>query len=239
MEICQRRTAQRDQDIFRRLRWTPTPALPRILPQSRGPPSSPSTTDRQLINNTGAGNQWAQARGLDVPVMPPPTEYCNPNDPRPYVVFSTPSENATLEGVVQLRGAITMPEFNRFEVRYGVSHDPGAFSQPFIVDTNQRPEGESILGEWDTRTVANGPYTLRLVAIDNFGRSVSRDVHVTVNNPEPTALPTLTLAPTPTSAPPAEQSAPSEAEQAEAFVLPSPTQAPTLTPTWTLTPTPQ
>lgn len=187
------------------------------------------------INNTAEGNQWAQARGVDVPVMPPPTEQCDPNAPRPYVVFSTPPENATVEGVIQLRGAITMPDFNRYEVRFGVSHDPGAFGQPFVVDTNQHPEGESILGEWDSRTVDNGPYTLRLVAIDNFGRSVARDVHVTVNNAAPTALPTSTLAPTPT---PVGPGAPGPTQPA-ALVLPSPTLAPTLTPTWTLTPTPQ
>ena len=186
------------------------------------------------INNTAEGNQWAQARGVDVPVQPPPTEYCDPNAPRPYVVFSTPSENATVEGVIQLRGAITMPDFNRYEVRFGVSSDPGAFSQPFIVDTNQHPEGESILGEWDSRTVENGPYTLRLVAIDNFGRSVTRDVHVTVNNAAPTALPTSTLAPTPTPAAPV----PAGPTQ-PAAILPTLTLAPTLTPTWTLTPTPQ
>ena len=171
---------------------------------------------------------------MDVPVQPPPTEYCDPNAPRPYVVFSTPSENATVEGVIQLRGAITMPDFNRYEVRFGVSSDPGAFSQPFIVDTNQHPEGESILGEWDSRTVENGPYTLRLVAIDNFGRSVTRDVHVTVNNAAPTALPTSTLAPTPTPAAPV----PAGPTQ-PAAILPTLTLAPTLTPTWTLTPTPQ
>ncbi|HMM25194.1 MAG TPA: transglycosylase domain-containing protein, partial [Pseudoxanthomonas mexicana] len=158
------------------------------------------------INNTAEGNQWAAARGVQTPVQPPPTEYCDPNAPRPYVVFSTPIENATVEGTIQLRGAITMPDFNRYEVRFGVSNDPQAFSQPFIVDTNQRSQGESVLGEWDTRTVDNGQYTLRLVAIDNFGRSVTRDVHLTVNNAQPTALPTSTLAPTPTPGAPGASS---------------------------------
>jgi len=184
------------------------------------------------INNTAEGAAWAQSRGLEVPVMPPPTEYCSPNETRPYVVLSYPAEGMTVQGVIPLQGAITMDNFSRYEVRYGVSHDPEAFSQPVIVDTNQRPTGESMLGEFDTRTVENGPYTLRLVAIDNFGRDVVREVHITINNPEPTPEPV----PTATTAPPLP------GFDQGATPVPGgnlvPTAAPTLTPTWTLTPTP-
>lgn len=188
--------------------------------------------------NNGGGASWATSRGLELPVQPPPTEECSPNDPRPFVVLSSPAENQTVQGTIQLRGAVTMPDFNRYEIRYGVSHQPQAFSQPVIVETQQRPEGESVLGEFDTRQLENGQYTLRLVAIDAFGRDVIRDVHIIVDNPQPTATPEPTLAPTPTLDPNAfatplpEGFVPQE-------VFPTPTLEPTLTPTWTLTPTPQ
>jgi hypothetical protein len=103
------------------------------------------------------------------------------------------------------------------------------FSAPFVVDTNQRPEGESLLGEFDTRTVPNGAVTLRLIVIDNFGRSVRRDRHISVNNPEPTPTPQPTQAP-------AEVVPPAVTPLPGGFA--SPTLAPTLTATWTLTPTP-
>lgn len=190
------------------------------------------------INNTAEGNAWAQSRSIEIPVMPPPTEYCDANTPRPYVVFATPAENASVQGMIQLRGAITMPDFSRYEVRYGVSHEPEAFSQPVIVDTNQRPDGESVLGEFDTTQLDNGPYTLRLIAIDNFGRDVTRDVHITINNPEPTPEPTSL--PTPTLAPTLEGSQVQPTPGPDgAPTIAVPTSAPTLTPTWTLTPTPQ
>lgn len=187
--------------------------------------------------NNGGGASWATSRGLELPVMPPPSEECAPNEPRPFVVLSAPVENQTVQGTIQIRGAVMMPDFNRYEIRYGVSHAPEAFSQPFIVDTVQRPEGESILGEFDTRQLQNGPYTLRLVAIDAFGRDVRRDVHIIVDNPQPTATPEPTLAPTPTLGLEMFATPLPEGVLPEGF-LPTPTLAPTLTPTWTLTPTP-
>ncbi len=197
--------------------------------------SDPAAYD--WINN-GGGASWATSRGLELPVMPPPSEECSPNDPRPFVVVSSPAEGQTVQGVIQLRGAVTMPDFNRYEIRYGVSHQPEAFSQPVIVETVQRPEGESVLAEFDTRQLENGQYTLRLVAIDAFGRDVNRDIHITIDNPQPTATPAPTTAPMPTQDPNAFAT-----PLPEGFVpqdaLPTPTLAPTLTPTWTLTPTPQ
>ena len=80
-------------------------------------------------------------------------------------------------------------------------------------------------------------YTLRLVAIDAFGRDVIRDVHIIVDNPQPTATP-ATLAPTPTLDPNAFATPLPEGFVPQ-DVFPTPTLAPTLTPTWTLTPTPQ
>jgi len=197
------------------------------------------------INNTGEGNAWAQARGLQLPVMPPPTEFCDPNQPRPVVVLNFPGENMTVEGVLPLRGAITMPDFNRYEVRLGTGHNATAFDNPIIVEQVQWPQGESVLGQFDTRNYPNGPYTIRLVVIDGYGRDVVRTVNITINNPqptpEPTAFPTATPAPTLTlPGPPPEQMGIDAAPTADPNLLfATPTLAPTLTPTWTLTPTPQ
>ena len=189
------------------------------------------------INNSPGGNQWATMRGLEPPLSPPPTDYCDPNEARPILVLSSPGENQTVEGTITLRGAVSMPQFNRYEIRYGTGHDPEAFSQPVIVETSQRPEGESVLGEFDTRQLAaDGPYTIRLIGIDNYGRSVHRDVHITVRLPEPT--PTPTSLPTPTLAPTQPGVASTPAPDGSISIQ-GPTEAPTLTPTWTLTPTPQ
>jgi len=176
------------------------------------------------LNNDPAGNAWLAQRGLQAPVMPPPTEYCNPAEPRPYVVLAAPTQDATVEGVIQVLGTVTMPNFSRYEIRYGIGHSPTAFSEPLIVDPQERREPNALLGQLDTRVLQNGPYTLRLVAIDQYGRFVRRDVRINVNNqaappPMPTPAPTLTL------------------PFAEGIGF-DPALLPTLTPTWTLTPTP-
>ena len=85
-------------------------------------------------------------------------------------------------------------------------------------------------GGFDTTQLQNGQYTLRLVAIDQFGRSVTRDVPITVNNIAPTPAPQPTFAPTLTPIPGSDGNEP--------IVQPSPTLAPSPTATWTLTPTP-
>jgi hypothetical protein len=186
------------------------------------------------INNTPEGNNWASQRGLNAPLMPPPTEFCAPNEQRPVVVVSFPTQGMTVEGVLPVRGTITMPDFSRYELRYGVGQTPDTFSEPLVVDQNQHPEADSQLAQFDTRGLQNGAYVLRIVAIDVYGRRVTRDVSINVNNPQPTPapLPAPTLAPTLT---PAFGPAPTQPPEGS---FPSPTLAPTLTPTWTLTPTP-
>ena len=166
------------------------------------------------INTTAEGNAWAQQRGLELPLAEPPTEYCDPNQPRPYVVVSFPPQDMTIEGVLPLRGTVSMPNFDRYEIRYGISHDPGTFSEPLLIDRTPKPDAESLLGQFDTRTLENGQYTLRLIVYDTQGGSVTRDIRITVNNPQaappPTAAPTLT--------------------PAEGQTIPTPTLAPSLTP---------
>ncbi len=162
------------------------------------------------INTTPEGNAWASDRGLEVPLLPPPTEYCDPNEPRPIVVIAFPPDNMpSVEGILPLRGSITMPNFDHFEIRYGIGHTPDFFSDPLVIDRTQRPEADSLLGQFDTRALENGPYTLRLVVIDTQGRSVTRDVRITINNPQQpqqqatpnSEFPTPTLAPSLTPPP--------------------------------------
>ena len=107
----------------------------------------------------------------------------------------------TVQGVIEIRGTVIVPDFYRYELRYGIAHDPDTFSPPLFIQEIAQPETNAMLGLWDTQPLQPGPYTLRIVALDRQGRSVSEDVHIMVNNvqappAQPTALPTPTLAPT-------------------------------------------
>ncbi len=169
-------------------------------------------TAYEWINSTDEGRAWAQARGIEVPVSPPPTEYCDPNEPRPYVVVSYPTAGMSVQGVLEVRGTVIMPNFHHYEIRYGIGQEPDVFSDPLITEASGKPEANSLLGLFDTQTLQNGPYTLRLVVYDNQGRSVKRDIPIIVNNPQ---IPTSTPAPTMTPA---------------FGAMATPTLAPTLTP---------
>ncbi len=155
----------------------------------------------EWLNNDPAGNAWLAQRGLQPPVGPPPTEYCTPGEPRPSVTVAAPAQDAPVQGVLQVIGSVSMPNFSRYELRYGLGHTPTAFSEPLITEFVEHREPNALLGQLDTTVLQNGPYTLRLIVYDQFGRFVKRDIRINVNNPTlPPPLPTSTPAPTLTPA---------------------------------------
>lgn len=188
------------------------------------------------LNNNPAGQQWLSSRGYQAPMLPIEfaQEYCAPNEQRPLVTITTPPSNAIVEGTVTINGTISMPNFSRYEIRYGISHDPQAFSEPLDVQTVQHPNPNEYLGQFNTTSLENGPYTIRIVVIDSTGRDVIRDIPITVNNAAPTPVPapqiTVTPAPSITPIPGGAGDQPGG---------PTATFTVTPVPTWTLTPTPQ
>lgn len=152
------------------------------------------------LNNDPAGQAWLAQRGLQPPVGLPPTEYCAPGEPRPNVVVAAPLQDAQVQGVIQIIGSVSMPNFSRYEIRYGLGHTPTAFSEPLLVEQIERREPNALLGQLDTTVLQNGPYTVRLIVYDQFGRFVKRDIRINVNNPMLPPAPVPTFAPTLTPA---------------------------------------
>ncbi len=137
--------------------------------------------------------EWAESHGIPQP----PSEESTLFDFAPEVTITQPSEGQTVQGVVSVVGVANVPSFASYELQYGISHDPGAFSAAIWGPIGQPTTG-GILGQWDTQTLANGPHTLRLVVRDSFGNSYESRVRLFVSNPEPTAT---TVLPTPTWTP--------------------------------------
>ncbi len=176
------------------------------------------------INTTSDGNAWATQRNIQTPITQPPTDYCDPSQPRPYVVISNPVQDATVQGVLTMFGTVNVPNFHHYEIRYGVTFTPTTFSDPLVVQTTQWTQPDSPLGQFDTRALQNGQYTLRLIAYDTQGHSVTRDIRINVVNAQATPVPSIpTAAPTLTPAVP-------DAFPTPAVVTPAPGLAPTWTP---------
>ncbi|MBI5958886.1 MAG: transglycosylase domain-containing protein [Chloroflexi bacterium] len=181
------------------------------------------------INTTPEGNTWAQQRGIELPLAQPPTASCDPNEPRPTVVISNPAQDSTVQNILNLYGMINMPNFHHYEIRYGETHTPTTFSEPLIVANTQWPQPDSPLGQFDTRVLQNGPYTLRLIVYDSQGRSLTRDIRINVGNSAPTPLPP-TPAPTITPIQPVFETPTLFPTLEGQPIVPT---GPTLEPTWT------
>ena len=146
--------------------------------------------------------EWAIQHGIAQPpigaVVVPPT----PQPGEIQVAITTPADGATVSGVISVIGSAAIPGFASYELQYGISHDPGAFSPP-ISGPFGAPVIDGQLGTWDVTGLGNGPHTLRVLVRAGSATQYEGRVRVFVDNIPPTATPeatpTWTLeAPTPT-----------------------------------------
>ncbi len=135
---------------------------------------------------------WAEANGIPQPPVRPEDVF----DFQPELTIRQPIEGEVVSGIVQVYGTANVPDFAAYELQYGISHDPGAFS-PSISGPFNAPVIDGYLGEWDTRDLENGPHTLRLVVQDTFGSVYEARVRLFVERAAPTPEPTVTWTPEP------------------------------------------
>ena len=181
-------------------------------------------TDNSAINwlNTSSqGQAYAQTIGLQIPVSPAPTQACDQNTPIPVARISNPNPGSTqvVEGVLTITGQVNAEGFNRYDLQYALT---GTDEWETITTSTQlQPNAGSVLGSWDTTSVPNGSYTVRLAVFANNGGFLYRTADIRTNNPEPTPtpLPTATLTIPPTPAPNPTQPIPFD-------TLPTPTVDP-------------
>ncbi|HUW08298.1 MAG TPA: hypothetical protein VM537_01145 [Anaerolineae bacterium] len=149
--------------------------------------------------------------------------------PRPQAalaVISSPEPFAALRGQVPISGTALHPQFQRYELYYKL--EPGE-DWIFIGDAHFAAADRGVLGTWDTLSLPDGTYSLRLrvVRLDgNYDEAVVRQVLVA--NAQPTETSTPEISPTPTDTP--TPVPPTPTVVVEAPVIPTPTEQPTATP---------
>ncbi|MCZ7543745.1 MAG: hypothetical protein M5R40_09490 [Anaerolineae bacterium] len=183
----------------------------------------------QWLNTDPAGQAWAQQRGVAVPLQAPPAQYCTADTQPGAVRISAPVNGQTVSSAIEVRGTVSIPNFHRYQLEYAAGTvSPGVVASWSLAAgpyTNQ-PVGDAVLAVWDTRALADGVYTIRILAIDTQGKQLDDRVTVMVTNLVPTTPPTVTVTLTPslTNTP---------------FIIPTFTPPPpTVIPTNTFTPTP-
>ncbi len=70
---------------------------------------------------------WAEEHGIPQP----PRDQSEAFQFAPNVSIRQPVEGEVLSGIVTVIGSADVSSFESYELQYGISHDPGAFSQPF------------------------------------------------------------------------------------------------------------
>jgi penicillin-binding protein 1C len=151
-----------------------------------------------------AYRKWAEEHGIPQPPQNPNESVQTAFD----LVVRSPYEGETVGQFVTVIGSANLANLAAWELQYGVSHDPGAFSAPFSGPFEQ-PVIDGVLGEWNTTGLGDGPHTLRLLARDRDGSQYETRVRVFVAQPTataeiiltPTWTPELTPSETPTFAP--------------------------------------
>ncbi len=142
---------------------------------------------------TSDGQAWAQSMGFPDDVSALPAQECSASTQLPNIHMNQPIDGQQVTGVLAVVGSMVAPNFNRYQLEVASINDPDNFQ---IVDgpyTTQQQPGTQ-LARWDTTTVPNGLYRVRLAAFANDGGYVYRLAQIGVNNVLPT--PTFPVIPT-------------------------------------------
>lgn len=167
--------------------------------------SDPAALD--WLNNTDKGRAYADKFDLRRPVKAAPQAACAQGQQLPLINLSSPNNGAVLRGAVELRGQVSAPDFDKFELLYASAAAPETY-YPISASLVQMPQYGTPLGIWDTvaAQVPNGDYILRLAADSLSGGFINFDLNISVDNTavapgEPAFGPTVEeiIIPTPAS----------------------------------------
>ncbi|MCA9907542.1 MAG: transglycosylase domain-containing protein [Anaerolineae bacterium] len=145
--------------------------------------------------NSPAGQAVAQQLGLPIPLESIPQGECPPNQ-QPNIRITSPLDGQQLSGTVAITGIVSATDFNRFQIELAPVAQPDNFAIIAGPFSSQVPANGTIM-EWNTATVPNGIYRLRLAAFANNGGYVFKVVQIGVNNivvvPTQVPVPTFIL----------------------------------------------
>jgi len=184
---------------------------------------------------------WAARQGYPFPVAT--KSRCMPGGQHgdTTIFFTSPTDGATINGIVPLMGTVTMPNFEHYDLVYSRGWDNGSWE--WISGPHQAQVTDGQLGEWNTLDREDGEYTLAIVAYGQGGGRTEYKVRVRVQNNAPIDTPTPVITETPLPLPtetpfPTETPWPTETPLPENTPTPAPTDTPIPEPTATLEPTP-
>jgi hypothetical protein len=150
-------------------------------------------------------------RLLEVPLRP--LGYILQSAPTPTasssIVISSPVSGQALQGTISIEGNTMIEGFQDAELSFSYFNNPT--NTWFLISQSTEPVANGLLAQWDTTTLSDGVYTLRLAVMRNNGQQITTTVpgvrvrnYTPVETNTPTPLPptsTITATPVPGDTP--------------------------------------
>lgn len=135
----------------------------------------------------------------------------------PFPLILSPGEGDVLLGIVLIEGTTNIDKFEQSELFFQFPDDPG--NNWYSISKSNTPVQEGILGEWDTTSLADGNYHLKLVVYktdQGYEEDIIRNLRVRNYSAIETNTPAPTLTPVPNAT----------ATSTATLLPPTPTQIP-------------
>ncbi|MFQ5812051.1 MAG: hypothetical protein ACE5I2_02485 [Anaerolineae bacterium] len=123
--------------------------------------------------------------------------------PQQEAVITSPRDRDVVRGLLVIKGTATNPSFWKYEIHY--APEPNPTDQWTVLGVHEVQVTDGRLETWDTSSVSDGTYSLRLRVVRKDGNYDEYYVRqISVANAQPTETPTATPTPaaTPTPLPP-------------------------------------
>ncbi len=101
----------------------------------------------------------------------------------------SPIEGDRIEGITPITGSATSTQFASYRLEFQSNADPTRW---MLISRSVVPVTNDTLGSWDTRGLATGPYTLRLVVTDTTEGELTVEVRVVLVSAKPAVTPQAT-----------------------------------------------
>jgi hypothetical protein len=111
----------------------------------------------------------------------------------PPIAITSPAPDEILRGQVTITGKVDVPSFVSAQLDFAYASNP--MNTWFSIQTFSQPLADSTLAAWDTTSITDGDYVLRLRVNFEDGTSQEVNVPVKIGNemlPTPTTEPTVT-----------------------------------------------
>ncbi len=104
---------------------------------------------------------------------------------KPITSITSPVAGAVIAGIRRITGTASDSSFEGYRLDFGAGDQPSEWTE---IITQSTPVTEGKLASWDTTTLSDGKYTLRLTAMDTNGYTSSVSIPVIVDNSRPVAV---------------------------------------------------